>query len=151
MTLLPTPGNPMTTPLESARLLLGRTHGRQDEERCLTRAASIAAAIDGYEARIAALEAERDELRLVLAAEQGRAEGAPSSRWLYSFSNGTWNASVPGAHLRAWKSWMRGGGVPDRYEWGWECWHHDDDRREGRAPTARAAMIDADAAIGGAS
>ena len=45
---------------------------------------------------IARLRAENDELRLTLAAEQGRQEGAPSPRWRFRVYNGVgeWVAPV---------------------------------------------------------
>lgn len=74
---------------------------------------------------------ERDELRLTLAAEQGRPEGAPSEGWAYT----------DGFYER----WEKGKVVVQNLPplgWRWRI-----GRRKFRdAPTARAAMLAADAA-----
>lgn len=81
--------------------------------------------------QVEALRAERDELRLTLAAEQGKPEGAPSEGWAYT----------SGFYER----WEKGKAVVQNLPplgWKWRI-----GRRKFRdAPTARAAMLAADAA-----
>ena len=101
-------------------------------------------------ARLAEVEAERDaaragveELRLTLAAEQGRPEGAPAG---WEWTGGMWRRNgyphaVTARHY---------GPTNQDQPWQWEVW----DTRpaldvrllgKGYAPTARAAMLAADA------
>ena len=100
--------------------------------------AEALAALAGVEAERDAARAEVEELRLTLAAEQGRAEGAPSTRWKWI------------AELDWWE--VEGVGVVRRTRpHGW-CFYGE---RRGRVfpvgpagATARAAMLAADKAQG---
>lgn len=81
-------------------------------------------------AEIERLNVELEEARLTLAAERGRADGAPSDGWVYT----------AGFYER----WEKGKAVVQNlYPLGWK-WRVG--RRKFRdAPTARAAMLAADA------
>ena len=95
--------------------------------------AEALAALAGVEAERDASRAEVEELRLTLAAEQGKPEGAPSEGWVYT----------DGFYER----WEKGKAVVQNLPslgWKWRI-----GRRKFRdAPTARAAMIAADKAQG---
>jgi len=84
-----------------------------------------------YREAVGALKSERDELRLTLAAEQGKAEGAPSEGW--AFVGGVWKKG----NFSVWSD-------AD----GWDIlWFNGGVSKEiGTYTTARAAMIAADAA-----
>jgi len=83
---------------------------------------------------------ERDELRLTIAAEQGRPEGAPSEGW--TFEDGVWiKGDVEVRVERA---------EDGTFGWVAWCYHPETNRLDERlceATTARAAMIAADAAV----
>jgi len=82
------------------------------------------------------LRAALEEARLTLAAEQGRAEGAPSSRWR-SCGRGVFEAFENG--IRVASVWR----FPESDGWGWwVC-----GGMAGDAPVARAAMLAADRAL----
>lgn len=84
----------------------------------------------------AELRAALEEARLTLAAEQGKAEGAPSSRWR-SCGRGVFEAFGNG--IRVASVWR----FPESDGWGWwVC-----GGMAGDAPTARAAMLAADKAL----
>lgn len=88
-------------------------------------------------AQVERLRAENEELRLTLAAEQGKPEGAPHPDWHHDA--GTWiryYADCDSAIVYSDGTWARG-------PFG-ECARH-----KGRAPNRRAAMLAADAALSG--
>lgn len=85
----------------------------------------------------AELRAALEEARLTLAAEQGRAEGAPSAEW--KFNGARWTKQSGRYSLRT-----------QRVAVGWEWWIRDEYGTfiiDGVADTARAAMMDADKAL----
>lgn len=84
------------------------------------------------EARIATLEAERDELHLTLLAEQGDPTGAPSGEWTWSGASGAWRR---GRATVGRISWLRDP-AGDRCCWWWDV----PGVADGHAPTAREAM-----------
>lgn len=77
-----------------------------------------------------------EELRLTLAAEQGRQEGASSSGWVYSPMLGCWHKRVSS------RSSYGVGRNRDGSAW----WSLDAMQPSGNAPTMRAAMKAADEA-----
>lgn len=90
--------------------------------------------------------AERDELRLTLAAELGDIEGAPSARW--TCDGRTWYAARSDSGMDKIEHYINPNGDgtvtrsrawidADRFGWEKDC---------GRFKTARAAMLAADAA-----
>lgn len=91
-------------------------------------------------AEVERLRAEVNELHLVLAAEQGRAEGAPSEGWEYREGMGAdpyWRRRVDIGE--------RIGVIVVHHADGAAVWH-DIDSQPHTAPTMRAAMHAADAA-----
>ena len=96
-------------------------------------------------ARLAEVEAERDaaragveELRLTLAAEQGRPEWAPSEGWRWC--DGVWSKDFPhGHHVRIMLAAGAGGSIMHVH-------HATEPHRRIAADSARAAMIAADKA-----
>ena len=89
-------------------------------------------------AEVERLRAEAAELRLELAAEQGRQEGAPSAGWEYDPSEHSWRRYTTG---RGWSCVYRDRNSTDGIsEWG------SDSNRGAPAPTMRAAMKAADEA-----
>lgn len=88
------------------------------------------------------LRKERDELRLVLLAEQGDPAGAPSEGWTWSGASGDWCRA--GARVGR-TAWLRNP-AGDRCCWWWDV---PDAAADGHAPTAREAMRAADAAAEG--
>lgn len=89
---------------------------------------------------VVALAAERDELRLTLAAEQGRQEGAPSG---WSYDGRRWFRSIGDIDLDV----VHARAHPQDKPWEWTVWRPDDCSLSGFAATARTAMLAADAAL----
>lgn len=87
-------------------------------------------------AEVERLRAEAAELRLDLAAEQGRQEGAPSAGWEFT-RLGTWHKAGPGFSLRV------SGGWPGA---AWSRFRDGVLVESDGAPNARAAMKAADEA-----
>lgn len=88
---------------------------------------------------LAALAREREEARLTLASEQGRQEGAPSDRWYSEVQSGRvrWHRGDPDEAPE-----VSVFGLADGWRW-------TEPGHESRPyPTARAAMLAADAAVG---
>ena len=92
--------------------------------------------VDERDQEVGRLQGALEEARLTLAAEQGRAEGAPSSRWR-SCGRGVFEAFENGIRLASvWR-------FPESDGWGWwVC-----EGMAGDAPVARAAMLAADKAL----
>lgn len=85
-----------------------------------------------------AARAEIEELRLTLAAEQGRPEGAPSEGWRWC--DGVWSKDFPhGHHVRIMLAAGAGGSIMHVH-------HATEPHRRIAADSARAAMIAADKA-----
>ena len=130
--------------------------GRAHDEECLGVQPTPAEEIAALKARLTAVERERDaaraeaeELHLTLAAEQGRAEGAPSAGWTPRFEYGQfpayqWRKTFPNGE-RVTVDYFP---VERRWEW---CFMDRPNRenfpwvRERYAATARAAMCRVDA------
>jgi hypothetical protein len=92
--------------------------------------------VDERDQDVIRLRAALEEARLTLAAEQGRAEGAPSEGWVYDRRYRQWN-KPRGFHV------MKIG-----TEWSWRVSPYPTGSSWwGREPTARAAMLAADKAL----
>ena len=119
--------------------------GRAHDEACLGVQPTPAEEVARLRARLAEVERERgetraeaEELRLTLAAEQGRAEGAPSAGW--RSAGGDWlkgRARVRRTNSSWW--WFIYAPQPN---------DHKQTSAEGRESSARAAMLAADKAQG---
>ena len=104
--------------------------------------------------RVQERDAEIAEMRLTLAAEQGRAEGAPSEVWRSCVDPVQWG-KVAGGTADTYGIGTLVEQVWERFElrgWRWTCSQQQDRGpsvliAEGIAPTARAAMIAADKAL----
>ena len=117
--------------------------GRAHDEACLGVQPTPAEEVARLRARLAEVERERgetraeaEELRLTLAAEQGRAEGAPSAGW--RSAGGDWlkgRARVRRTNSSWW--WFIYAPQPN---------DHKQTSAEGRESSARAAMLAADKA-----
>jgi len=99
------------------------------------------------------LTAANEELRLTLAAEQGRVEGAPSEGWRYVYAGEGYEWALPyvDADPRAVEYWARMDRTirpPAHCDVSRTCgdkwllrWHHDLNRAPSAYDTARAAML----------
>jgi hypothetical protein len=112
---------------------------------------AIVARIENLRSEVGRLTAELREARLTLAAEQGRAEGAPSTDWAFGHAD-------PGVVGLVWFVWRAGdlvtawGNRGERTAGGWSRWRPDErgllhiDGGINPDWTDRAAMLAADAA-----
>jgi hypothetical protein len=92
--------------------------------------------VDGRDQDVARLREALAEARMTLAAEQGKAEGAPSEGWTYDRRYRQWN-KPRGLHV------MKIG-----TEWSWRVSPYPTGSSWwGREPSARAAMLAADKAL----
>jgi hypothetical protein len=109
--------------------------------------------VTALRAEVERLTAANEELRLTLAAEQGRAEGAPSEQWRYVYAGEGYEWALPyvDADPRAVEYWARMDRTirpPAHCDVSRTCgdkwllrWHHDLNRAPSAYDTARAAML----------
>ena len=105
-------------------------------ESLRARLANAEAGSDGLAVAYDVMEAELKELRLTLAAEQGKPEGAPSEGW------------VPNEDRQWWKGWGQPGAMLVTLDADCNGWLFSSCDMVGGAPTAREAMKAADKAMG---
>lgn len=133
--------------------------GRAHDEGCLALLATPAEVAVGLRAEVERLTAVIEEARLTLAAEQGRAEGAPSEGWTYGIIDDEggrgWRKPWPNGMIFAWGvgCYVSSSAVVTPHPGGWSRWRHDDDgeldeeveHHTDEAWSTRAAMLAADA------
>lgn len=120
----------------------------------------LQSALGGEIAARQAADVAVEEAQLTLAAEQGRAEGAPSEGWTYGIIDDEggrgWRKPWPNGMIFAWGvgCYVSSSAVVTPHPGGWSRWRHDDDgeldeeveHHTDEAWSTRAAMLAADAA-----